>query len=246
MKQKLPNIFKPDGLFKLTRLGNKFDGGYLIGESTVLESKCLISLGTGLEISFEKDYSLINKNKIFLVDNKKVSTYFKNEFLISLNYLRNFNFKPLFQSIKKFFLSNKFHNDHVFLRRHITYNSLNEILSLVDQKSHILIKIDIEGSEYRILDSLLENNEKFIGMIIEFHDVDLHIEKISKFISEIPLVLTHIHSNNIGQVDQNNNPTMLEMTFEKKPTKIQGEFKTPNKLDFKNDPYKDEIENYLD
>ena len=52
MKQKLPNIFKPDGLFKLTRLGNKFDGGYLIGESTVLESKCLISLGTGLEISF--------------------------------------------------------------------------------------------------------------------------------------------------------------------------------------------------
>ena len=59
MKQKLPNIFKPDGLFKLTRLGNKFDGGYLIGESTVLESKCLISLGTGLEISFEKDYSLI-------------------------------------------------------------------------------------------------------------------------------------------------------------------------------------------
>ena len=206
MKQKLPNIFKPDGLFKLTRLGNKFDGGYLIGESTVLESKCLISLGTGLEISFEKDYSLINKNKIFLVDNKKVSTYFKNEFLISLNYLRNFNFKPLFQSIKKFFLSNKFHNDHVFLRRHITYNSLNEILSLVDQKIQILIKIDIE----------------------------------------IPLVLTHIHSNNIGQVDQNNNPTMIEMTFEKKPIKIHGEFKTPNKLDFKNDPYKDEIENYLD
>ena len=56
------------------------------------------------------------------------------------------------------------------------------------------------------MDSLIENQKKFNGIIIEFHDVDLHTDKILKFINEIPLVLTHIHSNNIGQVDQNNNP----------------------------------------
>ncbi len=246
MNKKLPKEFKPKNLFELIRLGNKFDGGYLIGKKTLIESKCLISLGIGLEISFENDYSLLNKNKIYLVDNKKISTYFKNEFLLSLNDLRNFNFKPLLNSIKKFSLSRKLHKNHKFLRKHITYNSLSEILNYVDQKNQILIKIDIEGSEYRILDSLIENQKKFNGIIIEFHDVDLHTDKILKFIKEIPLVLTHIHSNNIGQVDQNNNPTMIEMTFEKNPIKIEGKVEIPNKLDFKNDPCKSEIDNYLD
>ena len=37
MSQKLPKEFKPKNLFELIRLGNKFDGGYLIGKKTVIE-----------------------------------------------------------------------------------------------------------------------------------------------------------------------------------------------------------------
>ena len=39
---------------------------------------------------------------------------------------------------------------------------------------------------------------------------------------------------------------MIEMTFEKNPIKIEGKVEIPNKLDFKNDPCKSEIDNYLD
>ena len=53
------------------------------------------------------------------------------------------------------------------------------------------IKIDIETSEYRILDELIENQEKFTGIAIEFHDVDLHLDKILKFITSLNMTLAH-------------------------------------------------------
>jgi len=38
--------------------------------------------------------------------------------------------------------------------------------------------MDIEGGEYRILDNLIKHQDKICGIVIEFHDIDLHLEKI--------------------------------------------------------------------
>ena len=54
------------------------------------------------------------------------------------------------------------------------------------------------------------------GLVIEFHDVDLHQEKILEFINNFNLELTHIHPNNFGLKDDNGDPKVIEMTFEKK------------------------------
>jgi hypothetical protein len=40
---------------------------------------------------------------------------------------------------------------------------------------NIFLKIDIEGSEYLFLQDIIANEERITGMVIELHDVDIHL-----------------------------------------------------------------------
>ena len=62
---------------------------------------------------------------------------------------------------------------------HIT--DLNQIIK-TKKLEKIFLKIDIEGSEYRILDQIIAQQNLLTGMVIEFHDCDLHYRRIEKFI----------------------------------------------------------------
>ena len=53
--------------------------------------------------------------------------------------------------------------------------------------------------------------------------------------------MTHIHPNNYGKLDKNNDPIIIELSFEKNPKIIGGEVKLPNILDQKNNPKKNDI-----
>ena len=126
-----------------------------------------------------------------------------------------------------------------FNKKKISYNDLNKILS--QERNDIFLKIDIEGGEYRILDDLLLNQKKIIGLVIEFHDCDLHIEKILKFLRSFNLTLVHIHGNNFAERDLNNDITVLELTFSKNPVQVSDVNILPNKLDMPNNFEKSEI-----
>ena len=107
--------------------------------------------------------------------------------------------------------------------------------------NNLFFKIDIEGSEYRILDELIKIKDKITGIIIEFHDVDLHVTKIENFINNIGLKLIHIHPNNFGGLDRFGNPNLIELTFEKKPILLNETNILPHKHDMKNNPHSDDI-----
>ena len=112
---------------------------------------------------------------------------------------------------------------------------------MLGNKKNIQFKIDIEGSEYRILEDLIKIRNKISGIVIEFHDIDIHVEKIKNFIRKINLTLVHIHPNNYSEVDNYGNPTSIELTFEKNPViKNQDKIKLPNPLDQKCNPKKKE------
>ena len=98
-------------------------------------------------------------------------------------------------------------------------------------------KIQEVGEITSVLDEIIKNKNKINCIIIEFHDVDLHIKKIVNFIQKLKFQLTHIHPNNFGGVDNNGNPKVLEITLEKKPKLIKyKKINLPHKLDFKNNP----------
>ena len=69
----------------------------------------------------------------------------------------------------------------------------------------------------------------------------MHLDKIVNFINNFSLPITHVHANNFGGVDINNNPRVIEVTFEKNPKAIEGDLLIPNLLDQKNDPTNPDI-----
>ena len=64
----LANKLKPDGLYKLIRVGKDNDGGYLICENSLKNSNILISFGISDDFSFERHFQTINDIDIFAYD----------------------------------------------------------------------------------------------------------------------------------------------------------------------------------
>ena len=92
-----------------------------------------------------------------------------------------------------------------------------------------------------VKETILKVQNKMSALIIEFHDIDKNRAVIENFIQRLELNLTHIHPNNYGKLDKNNDPIIIELSFEKYPKILDGNIKLPNILDQKNNPKKNDI-----
>ena len=236
----LPVFLKPKKSYKLKRLGKNNDGGYLIGTKSLKESKSLISFGIGNDCSFENDFSKYNKNiRIVCYDNFISKNYLFKQIIKSFFF--EFNIIKTYLSAKillNFFI---FFSKHKLIKKHIRSGDIIKIIKVNKLKPPLLFKIDIENSEYSILNDLIKIKNKISGLIIEFHNVEKNLKQIKNFINKISLELIHIHPNNYGKTDLNNNPSIIELTFEKKPLIKKKRLQFPNELDQKNSPDNEDI-----
>ena len=224
----LPKNFKPNANYALVRLEKDNDGGYLINKESIKQTKVLLSFGISDDFSFENDFKKQNNCPIIAFDPTLTNRFFLKKIIFNF-----YNFKKFFNKKENLFLQKKIGEGGSLNYETITFN---EILLLSKVNSNFFLKIDIEGSEYRILDDLVKNSKLIVGIAIEFHDVDLHFQKISNFIEEIDLDLVHIHANNYSKPDKQGIPTAIELTFARNPIKIGNNLDLPHKLDQKNDP----------
>ena len=105
---------------------------------------------------------------------------------------------------------------------------------LTESSSNSFFKIDIEGSEYRILDQLIKHASSMTGLVMELHNCDLHIDRIKNFIENFDLQLIHIHVNNYCRISPKKIPYTIEVTFSPKKfnKKITSDLKKfPTSLD---------------
>jgi len=235
-----PKILKPKYNYDLIRIGRDNDGGYLVEKKSLENTECLISLGINDDWSFEEDF-LKKKNIIIKCFDDKLDEKFllKKIIVQFISFFYNRNFSLLKNYISNYFSFLRIKKKIQFKKKRISYNDLNKILS--QETNNIFLKIDIEGHEYRLLDDLLINQNKIIGLIIEFHDCDLHLEKITKFLSLFNLTLVHIHGNNFAETDLNDDIVVLELTFSKNPIQVSDICVLPNKLDMPNCHNKNEV-----
>ncbi len=239
----LPIIFKPKKKFKLIRLGRNYDGGYLIGENSLQNTKTLISFGINDDWSFEKDFVKKNSSiKVICFDDKPLLKFLLKNLIINLIFfLSHFKFKKISNLIIKIFGYLQIRKRIDFKKKKISYGDLDKILSKLKDKDNIFIKIDIEGFEYRVLDEIIKNQKKLIGIIVEFHDIDYHKDLVINFINSLDLKLIHTHPNNASVIDKNGDPTILEMTFERKEIILSDVNILPHELDMVNDPEKKDV-----
>jgi hypothetical protein len=238
----IDKILKPKNKYKLVRLGDLHDGGYLIGENSLTNTETLISFGIEDNWQFEKEFQIINSNsKIKCYDDKSILKYIVKKFIIEfflLPYYFRLNFIKYFKNIIDFL---KIRKKIDFIQKKISYDDLKEILINI-KNNNIFLKIDIEGSEYRILEEIIENQNKIIGLVIEFHDFDYHKNIIYDFCKKLNLSLIHIHPNNFSPRDKNGDPLVIELTFERNPRIVDDNLVLPHELDMKNNPLENDIE----
>ena len=128
------------------------------------------------------------------------------------------------------------------------YKKEISLTAILHNSKNLILKIDIEGDEYKILNSIIENSSKINCLLIEFHSIQKNIALIEKFIRDNNnLKLIHIHGNNVSGVCKNKLPKTLEVTFLNRSDFFkdnqQTKFNFPiDKIDFPNHPYIKDIE----
>ncbi len=232
--------------YNLIRVGSKNDGGYLVEKNSYEASDFVIGLGIyddwNFEVQFNKPFIGVDDNLSF---NFLFIRFLKKILYMFLRFYRKKDFKIFIDYIGKlyFYVLNR----EKFIKKFISNDqgegniSLKNVINRTDS-NNIFFKIDIEGGEYFILNKILKLEDRIQGLVIEFHDCDQHNGEIKNFISKTGLTLVHVHSNNLGGVDKNSDPLVIELTFSKNPeilSKTTPSF--PHKLDEKNKSNRDEI-----
>lgn len=92
-------------------------------------------------------------------------------------------------------------------------NNQITITEAIGNEKNIVLKIDIEGDEYKILNEIIVNLKRINLLVIEFHDLQNNIKKVEDFIKKSKLKNIHINANNYSMVYKNGLPQVIEMTM---------------------------------
>lgn len=109
-------------------------------------------------------------------------------------------------------------------RRRVWYNGDRSSAAITDILAEtgphaplsVFAKIDIEGSEYRILPAVIDAADRFSGLVIEFHDTDICADLFNRQVCSLheSFELVHAHANNFGDRSIDHAlPLTWELTF---------------------------------
>ena len=206
----------------LIRLGPQRDGGYVIDKRIINKIDFIITCGLSDDWDFEKNFLKLNKKvKVLAFDHTVNSSFWKKRLikdLIHFFLLKKLSIWKIINIFKYFDYLSFFRqkNQHLELkigRKNIKDKEIN-IKNIINQKENILLKVDIEGGEYKILNDIKFYSKRINCLIIEFHDIKKNLKKIYNFIDNIKdLKSIHIHGNNINKLDKNGYPYAIEITF---------------------------------
>ena len=215
---------QPFRIGEMVRVGDKEDGGYVIPNYFRDSRLTLISIGLGDNWSFEnqgkgiffdKFISVDHTVSVFSILSRLLKRVISKKIELSITY---YFFKLLINYLKTFIFGRNTH-----IRRKLVSVSkkekkneitLDDCLSLTGGKK-ILLKIDIEGDEYSVIEDICRNSKNVDLLLIEFHDTEKKHQELSKAISRIKefFLLVHAHGNNFDLVSTNGIPNAVECTF---------------------------------
>lgn len=228
MEFELPSnsILRPCIMEDLIRIGPLGDGGYCLSLENLSELDFFISIGLGRNFEFEKQileiykipgigidpgWSLQTWIKHFLKCGTKLLFNHSSQFAISIEqFVQQFLFQVShfkMQTVPKKCVPIKMSSNQI---------AFAQILKKFSCYSNKLLKIDIEGDEYSILDKDLDLSGISV-IIIEFHDINHKMSEFVKIVNNILLHfhLTHLHINPNFPLGKGPMPDILELTFER-------------------------------
>jgi len=215
------SFLRPVIVEEICRVGNLSDGGYVMSRSAIESAEVLLSFGLGENWSFEKAFSKINKNALIDIYDHTVSLHFFVSKVFK-GLVKHLLFKESLSDVSArtkrlkdyclFWVINS-RNKHNQIR--IDEASFGAALSRYVNSEMIGLKVDIEGSEWELLNLIALNKDRFQFLLIEIHDFDNHVEQLRDFLSELSghFVLAHLHANNFETLGSNGFPKVFEITL---------------------------------
>ena len=224
-------------LTNLRRFGVPRDGGYVGPPESIANNSVIFCFGLSYEWSFETEITSQVKNTRFIAFDPTVSFgIFVIEVLKSFKHLLNFGdnesayrrfrvFGYRLKVVKNYVFSFYFQrNQHI--KKWVKGKKVNlkncisiaEIFFEFGKDKEIILKIDIEGDEFELLEELLKLGQisAVRSLFIEFHDLDLNWQKFSEIVHKLKEThsLVHLHLPNMRtDLTEYGVPKFLEMTF---------------------------------
>lgn len=255
---------QPEIELPLTRVGRNHDGGYVVPSLVLENTTFLFSGGYGNDFSFEKDF----------LSKSKASSVFLYDFSITMlslisDCLRSF----ISAALRRSHYPISYH-----LRNILTYLQLKKTprITLIHKKLSVVensdkskitdltsafnsistndqelffCKLDIEGSEYELINELVILESRISGLVVEFHDT---YSRRATFINSLhslsgSYAVVHTHVNNYGGISIDGQPKVYEISllnrrFLSNLTALDRPNKSLVPLDQPNDPDSAEVE----
>jgi len=154
-------------------------GGWLVDLSLIPEGSTVISAGVGEDISF--DLQLINKRScnivgidptvkshLFIENQKNLNNF---ELIKMALHIEDGDIVQMYKNKRQDHVSESILSDHQSVKDFDYYHAETISLpTLFDKYNNIsVLKMDIEGSEYDVLENLLEVPETLKQICVEFH-----------------------------------------------------------------------------
>lgn len=214
---------RPVACESLARVGNRNDGGYVVPVEAVTTADALLSFGLSHNWTFERDFK--NRNPGAIVHCYDHTVSLRTTLLYSLGQLVRFIVRFKGHYLRRactwidyllFFQSDKVHfRQRIWRDRQDNSVTIDDAFGRLPANCQTFVKMDIEGSEYRVLDDLLGHSGSIVALAVEFHDVDIVAGLFNSLIKKIKrdFFIVHIHGNNLGGVTPFSFPIAPEITF---------------------------------
>jgi hypothetical protein len=207
----------------LVRVGGANDGGYVVPLEAVKAAGALLSFGLSHDWTFERDFERHNpKAAIHCYDHTvSVLTTVPYSFGQFARFIVRRKARYLRKTLAWLDYLSFFRGKNVHFRERIWRDHSDGSATIADAfgrlpaKCPVFVKMDIEGSEYRVIDDLLARAENIVALTIEFHEVDIAPDLFNATIVKIKrdFHLVHIHGNNMGGLAPFHFPMSPEITF---------------------------------
>ena len=228
-----PALLVPNQRADLRRLGSAHDGGYVVALETIAAARHLLSFGLAANWDFERDAVAANPQLTLEAFDPSVGPrHFagmavRSALSVPLRFVSadasgarsSARRAKIGVDYFRFFSGTARHT-----RKRVWYNNdrnsaaIADILSDIrsEERGPVFAKIDIEGSEYRILPWIIAAADLFTGLVVEFHDTDICADIFNTQVSQLldQFQVVHVHGNNYGDLAIDGSlPLALEITF---------------------------------
>ncbi len=218
-----PSDFRPVACETLARLGGANDGGYVVPLEAVKAAGALLSFGLSYDWSFERDFKKLNAGAIVHCYDHTVSLSTALEHSIGQlsRFVARRKASRLWNVLTWIDYLLFFRVDRIHFRQRLWRDNqggsatVDDAFGRLPPGCQVFVKMDVEGSEYRVLDDLLRHSRNIVAIAIEFHDVDILAEKFVLLgeQSKRDIHIVHLHGNTNCGMTPSNFPNAPEITF---------------------------------